>query len=88
MIALCKHMGWDESTYYKPEHPVQQEIIETLAYFAEVPVSSIPQGIDGCGLPIFALPLDRIGYSFLKLACPDLIEDAETAEAVPEWQNG
>ncbi|WP_098746491.1 asparaginase [Paenibacillus sp. EZ-K15] len=81
LIALCKHMGWDESTYYKPEHPVQQEIIETLAYFAEVPVSSIPQGIDGCGLPIFALPLDRIGYAFLKLACPDLIKDAETADA-------
>ncbi|EHB67097.1 MULTISPECIES: asparaginase [Paenibacillus] len=81
MIALCKHMGWDEATYYQPEHPLQKEILETLADIAEVPVSSIPQGIDGCGLPIFAIPLDRIAYSFLKLACPDLIQDPETAEA-------
>lgn len=81
MIALCKHMGWDEATYYQPEHPLQKEILETLADIAEVPVSSIPQGIDGCGLPIFAIPLDRIAYSFLKLACPDLIRDPETAEA-------
>ncbi|WP_211747227.1 asparaginase [Paenibacillus sp. Marseille-Q4541] len=81
LIAACKQMGWDENTYYKPEHPVQKEIRETLAYFAEVPVSSIPEGIDGCGLPIHALPLDKIGYSFLKLACPDLIEDQEIAAA-------
>lgn len=81
MIALSKHMGWEEATYYQPEHPLQKEILETLADIAEVPVSSIPQGIDGCGLPIFAIPLDRIAYSFLKLACPELIRDPETAEA-------
>ncbi|MFF2154517.1 asparaginase [Paenibacillus chitinolyticus] len=81
LIALSKHMGWDERTYYEPEHPVQKEIVETLAYIAEVPEASIPQGIDGCGLPIFALPLHKIAYSFLKLACTDLIEDKETREA-------
>lgn len=81
LIALCKHMGWDERTYYDPNHPVQKEIVKTLAYIAEIPEASIRQGIDGCGLPIFALPLHKIAYSFLKLACPDLIEDAETREA-------
>jgi len=81
LIALCKHMGWDERTYYSPEHPVQKEIVQTLAYFAEVPEASIPQGIDGCGLPIFALPLHKIAYSFLKLACTDLIDDADTRDA-------
>ncbi|MCS7464277.1 asparaginase [Paenibacillus doosanensis] len=81
MIALCKHMGWDEHTYYDPEHPVQKEIVQTLAYIAEVPEASIPQGVDGCGLPIFALPLSRIAYAFLKLACPDLIADADTRDA-------
>lgn len=81
LIALTKHMGWDEHTYYDPEHPVQKEIVQTIAYIAEVPEASIPQGVDGCGLPIFALPLHKIAYSFLKLACPDLIEDAETRDA-------
>jgi L-asparaginase II len=81
LIALCKHMGWDEHTYYDPKHPVQQEIVQTLAYIAEVPEASIPQGVDGCGLPIFALPLHKIAYAFMKLACPDLIEDADTRDA-------
>ncbi|MEF3302928.1 asparaginase [Paenibacillus sp. GYB003] len=81
LLALCKHMGWDERTYYEPEHPVQKEIVQTLASFAEVPESSIPQGVDGCGLPIFALPLHKIAYSFMKLACPDRIGDADTRRA-------
>lgn len=82
LIALCKHMGWDESTYYKPDHPLQQEILSTLAYIAEVPETSISLGVDGCGLPVFAIPLDKIAYSYMKLACPDLIDDAGTAAAV------
>lgn len=81
LIALSKHMGWDMRTYYEPDHPVQREILETVAYFAEVPKEKIPRGIDGCGLPIFALPLRKIALSYLKLACPDLIGDADTRDA-------
>jgi L-asparaginase II len=81
LIALCKHMGWDVESYFKPDHPVQQEILDTLAYFAGMPKENIQLGTDGCGLPIFALPLDRIAASYVKLACPDLIADSETREA-------
>ncbi|GGD79455.1 asparaginase [Paenibacillus nasutitermitis] len=81
LIGLSKHMGWNEQTYYEPGHPVQQEIMEIMAYMAEVHVTSIPQGIDGCGLPIFALPLHKIAYSYLKLACPDLIGDTDIRNA-------
>ncbi|OZQ71135.1 asparaginase [Paenibacillus odorifer] len=81
LMGLSKYMGWDIDTYYDPNHPVQQEILEMMAYIAEVPKASIPQGIDGCGLPIFALPLHKIAYSYLKLACPDLIVDTDIRKA-------
>lgn len=81
MIAVSKRMGWDERTYYETSHPLQREILETAAAFAEVPVESIPVGIDGCGLPVYALPLHKIAFSYMKLACPDLIADAPTREA-------
>ncbi|MBB6734585.1 asparaginase [Cohnella zeiphila] len=84
LMGLSKHMGWDVKTYYEPEHPVQQEIVEALARLSEVPKESIASGIDGCGLPIFALPLRNIALSYLKLACPDRIEDADTREAAAE----
>ncbi|MFF2093085.1 asparaginase [Paenibacillus sp. NPDC058174] len=81
LIGLSKHMGWNAETYYQLDHPVQQEIIESLAYLAEVPASSIPVGIDGCGLPVHALPLHKIALVYLKLACPDLIADADIRAA-------
>ncbi|MFD0715806.1 asparaginase [Paenibacillus sp. GCM10027626] len=81
LIALSKHMGWDERTYYDPEHPVQQEIVDTLSSFSEIPQAEIPRGIDGCGLPVYALPLRNIALSYVKLACPDLLEDEEIREA-------
>jgi len=82
LIALCKHMGWDERTYYEPSHPLQLEITRTLSQISEVAEADIPQGIDGCGLPVFALPLRNIALTYVKLACPDLIGDAEIEEAV------
>jgi len=81
LLGLSKLMGWDIRTYDDPEHPVQQEILDAIAHVAEVPRAAIPTGVDGCGLPIFALPLRRIALSYVKLACPDLIADGATREA-------
>jgi len=68
--------------YADPEHPVQREIINTIAYMADVSPESIGLGTDGCGLPVFALPLTALAGAYLKLACPDLIGDAATRTAV------
>lgn len=90
LIALCKQEGWTSENYFRPEHPVQQEILETIASFAEFPKEKIGMGVDGCGLPIFAIPLKSIGLSYLKLACPDLIGDASirlAAERIARLMN-
>ncbi|BFH64528.1 asparaginase [Paenibacillus azoreducens] len=82
IIATAREMGYDTETYWQPSHPIQQEILHTLADMAEYPVEQIRIGVDGCGFPIFALPLQNIAKAYLKLACPDLIADVETREAV------
>lgn len=82
IIATAREMGYDTETYWQLSHPIQQDILHTLADMAEVPVEQIQIGVDGCGFPIFALPLQHIAKAYLKLACPDLIRDAETREAV------
>jgi L-asparaginase II len=82
IIATAREMGYDTETYWQSSHPIQQEILHTLADMAEYPVEQIRVGVDGCGFPIFALPLQNIAKAYLKLACPDLIADVETREAV------
>ncbi|WP_379131364.1 asparaginase [Paenibacillus sp. sgz500958] len=68
--------------YANPDHTVQREIIETIAYMADVAPDSIRRGTDGCGLPVFALPLTALACAYLKLSCPDLIGDGPTRRAV------
>lgn len=79
--AYCKLKGESLDTYNLPEHPVQQEILSTLAELADIPQEQISLGTDGCGFPVFALPLSALAAAYLKLACPDLIADTNTASA-------
>jgi len=82
ILSYSKLKGLPLAEYADREHPVQREIIDTIAYMADVEPESIRLGTDGCGLPVFALPLTALAGAYLKLACPDLIGDQATREAV------
>ena len=82
ILSYSKLKGLPLEEYSQPEQSVQQEIIDTIAYMADVAPESIGLGTDGCGLPVFALPLKSLATAYLKLACPDLIDDEPTRTAV------
>lgn len=84
IIALCKELGYPVDTYWSLDNPVQQSILDTLSYMTEVPRDEIKIAVDGCGFPVFGIPLQALAVGYLKLACPDLIEDEATREAVIE----
>lgn len=82
VLAYSKMLGYPLQGYDQPDHPVQKEILDTLASFTELDKAEIGLGTDGCGFPVFALPLASLAKGYLKLACPDLIEDEATRQAV------
>lgn len=82
VLAYCKMMGYPLDGYDDPTHPVQQEIVNTLAELSQLQVENIGRGVDGCGFPVFALPLSALATAYMKLACPDKIADQATAKAV------
>jgi L-asparaginase II len=82
ILSLCKGMGYPTDNYYEPDHPAQVQILETLSYLAEYPKEDIRIGTDGCGFPVFAVPLRSLANVYLKLACPDLIGDGAIQSAV------
>lgn len=75
VLAYCKAMGYPLEGYYSPDHPAQRRILEVAAELAECRVEEIRLGTDGCGFPVFGLPLRSMATAFLKLACPDRIAD-------------
>jgi len=68
MLALAKFKGYSVDNYEKIANPVQQEILSTIADFADENIQSIPMGTDGCGTPIYILPVNKIALSYAKLA--------------------
>ncbi|MHA7582780.1 asparaginase [Paenibacillus vandeheii] len=82
ILAYTQMKQADLGSYAEPEHPVQREILETMAYMAGIEEKEIKLGTDGCGFPVFSLPLSALSNAYLKLACPDLIEDPSTRSAV------
>ncbi len=68
MLARAVLERWPTESYHAIEHPVQQAALQAIAQWAEVPGERIPVAIDGCGVPVFALPLANMALSFARLA--------------------
>jgi L-asparaginase II len=67
MLLLCRERAWPAEGYRLASHPCQQEILEEIAGAAEVEPASLPIAIDGCGVPTYALTLERMAHAFSRL---------------------
>jgi L-asparaginase II len=81
MLVTAKHMGETLEDYYMPNHPVQQRILKVISEMADYPIEKIEMGTDGCGVPVHALPLERLAYAFARMARPDSLGE-ERAKVV------
>lgn len=68
MLALAIAEGWPTEGYQRPEHPAQRLVQQTIAEACAVVPSSLEAAVDGCGLPVFALPLTAMARGFAVLA--------------------
>jgi L-asparaginase II len=68
MLVTATHMNETVQDYYLPDHPVQQRIIQAVSDLSEYPKEKIGIGIDGCGVPVFSMPLERLAYTFARMA--------------------
>ena len=81
-MVLAKELTGTIDGYWKTDHPAQQEILKYVADFSEYPQADVKIGIDGCGVPVFAVPLKNISIAFMKMACPDKVEDETTRQSL------
>jgi len=68
LLALCRARGWPTRDYRLLVHPCQQVLLDEVATATEVDPQRIPIGVDGCGIPTFALSLERMAHAFSRLA--------------------
>lgn len=74
LLTACLASGWDLEGYSNYDHPLQAKIRELLAQFLGMDLNQSPWGIDGCGIPTYAIPLRSMAVAMAKLANPDSLD--------------
>ncbi len=78
MLARARSAGWATRGYEQPEHPVQRGCLGEVSSWTGVPLDDMPVGVDGCGVAVMALPLDRMALAYARFAA-----SVQAAEEVP-----
>jgi len=68
MLALARHKGWPTQGYDCREHHVQRGILHEIALWTGVPCSKIVQAVDGCGVVVFGMTLERMARAYSRFA--------------------
>ncbi len=73
MLTLCRFRDWPVADYQQLSHPVQQVIRKTVAEYAELTPEQLIIGVDGCGVPVFGMPLLHMAKAYHHLVHPETL---------------
>jgi L-asparaginase II len=81
MLALAKHLGAPTASYYEWDHPVQHAVAKVVSQFCDVPLDQMKIASDGCGVPVFGLPVRSMALGYARLISPADRFDTATCDA-------
>jgi L-asparaginase II len=81
MLAVARRIGADIAAYEHLDNPVQQQILDVISKFVEVPRDEIAVGSDGCAVPNFAVSVRAMARSFINLVSRADSFDRDVADA-------
>jgi L-asparaginase II len=66
MLARARTAGWPTQGYERADHSVQRGCLAEVARWSDVQIDDMPIGVDGCGVTVMALPLDRMARAYAR----------------------
>jgi L-asparaginase II len=82
MLGRAHVRGWEMQGYEREGHPVQAGCLSAVAEWARMDASAIGRAVDGCGVVVFALPLERMATAYAALAAAATTGDAVSSRIV------
>ena len=85
-LACAQHDGRDDLAryargYLAPAHPVMREVSAALQAATGFDLARAAHGIDGCGIPTFAIPLRQLALGFARVGTGIGLSAAHAAAA-------
>ena len=68
LLAMAHQKGWAARGYERREHNVQRAILQEIALWTDVPCGKITQAVDGCGVVVFGMTLERMARAYSRFA--------------------
>lgn len=72
-ILAAKSKGLPVKGYIDVDHPLQKEIRNVILELSGADKRQITSGIDGCGLPVYGVPLVNIAAAYANLCNPEFM---------------
>jgi L-asparaginase II len=70
-------MEVDHEGYLDPAHPAQRSILTLCARMVGEDLTSLPIGVDGCGIPVFATSLRNAARAFATMVIPESLHESD-----------
>jgi L-asparaginase II len=78
-LSTALHLGERTKGYIQYEHPVQQRLLDLLEQMSGCELGDVPRGIDGCGIPVIAVPLANTARAMAQMADPHHLPEERAA---------
>ena len=75
-LSVARHKGWPTRGYIGADHPVQRTVLQALADLCGSDLTNGAHGIDGCGIPVVGIPLERLALAMARVADPSALAPA------------
>jgi L-asparaginase II len=67
-LSVARHMKVDHRHYIDPEHPVQKRVTGIVEEACDFALSGQVPAVDGCGIPVYGIPLRNLAHAFARFA--------------------
>jgi L-asparaginase II len=81
MLTTARHMGEATAGYIRPDHPVQRRLMRLLSELGGIDLAPAPRGVDGCGIPVLAMPVAALARALARMADPEGLSAERRAAA-------
>jgi L-asparaginase II len=73
LLTSCLQLGFSPAGYQAWTHPIQMQLRKLLSEIFRVNLEAAPWGVDGCGIPTYAIPLGALagGMAYLLGSTPE-----------------
>jgi L-asparaginase II len=82
-LSVARHLGEPVAGYIERDSLVQQRVTGSIEAFTGLDLARARSGRDGCGIPVFAIPLERLAFAMARLVDPVDLDATIAAATVP-----